>query len=71
MSDATCPRCDNARAFYRDFMRIKREKGGMAWGSWYVCRMCQHKWDGVTSSGDGVLPASVMARERQEGQDEN
>jgi hypothetical protein len=70
MSESGCPRCDNARAFYRDFMRVERDGGGMTWGGWYTCRMCWHKWDGVTASDDGVLPAGVVARERREGQDD-
>lgn len=62
MPELACSRCDNARAFYRDFMRVRRKGGGVAWGSWYGCRVCGHRWDGVTVSSDGVLPADVVAR---------
>ena len=70
MIDTGCPRCDNVRAFWRDFTRIKRRDGGTTWGSWYVCRNidCACRFDGITASADGVLPAGVVAREKQEEQ---
>lgn len=72
MSDVTCPRCESSR-IYRETQRVKRyayrhvaRPGARykTWAGWYVCLngRCGHKWDGITDSGDGVLPAGVVAR---------
>jgi len=56
MSDNGCPNCGNTSA-YRDFMRVQG-----VWACWYICRGCGHRFDGITASDDGVLPAGVVAR---------
>jgi len=63
----TCPRCLSVRV-YRETQRVPRcayrdlTDPGMTQAGWYVCRGCWHKWDGITDTGDGVLPAGVVAR---------
>lgn len=60
----TCPRCDSARV-NREERRVKRTAGGWecwTYAGWWACTDCWHKWDGITDSGDGVLPDGVVAR---------
>ena len=74
MGEPTCPRCGSSRA-YREVKRVRcqRPDGTFAtqdgwWklthAGWYVCKepACWYRWDGITDSGDGVLPAGVVAR---------
>jgi len=63
MNDAACPRCGGTR-IYRETRRVQCRTGGMTMAGWCTCRApgCWHKFDGITDSGHGVLPAGVVAR---------
>ena len=70
MSEPTCPRCGSSRV-YREIKRVKRSAYHRVarpsarcktCAGWYVCTNCWYKFDGITNTGDGVLPPGVVAR---------
>jgi len=69
MPEPACPRCESSRV-YRETRRVPRcayrdlIDTGKTQAGWWACQRpgCWYKWDGITDSGDGVLPAGVVAR---------
>ena len=63
----TCPRCGST-LIYRETKRVPRALGGWTQAGWWVCPEpdCWYRWDGITNSGDGILPIGVVARLTEE-----